>query len=198
MIGALPSQWACQYLLSFLFRYAMGLHKERRGKQMKLITKSLYFMDDQIYFGRSRRDLKTAVGKITKYAADGLGLEIKPDWQIYELKRTPLDMMGFLIHADGGITIRPRVFIRARRMAIRALRRRRISIEQARRICAYKGYFAPKKRILNLKSRKANKKYRLAEVFAKAAAVVSKFERRMKNESAVFAETRKNQVYAAS
>ena len=197
MIGALPSQWACQYLLSYLFRFAMELHKERRGKRTKLITHALYFMDDQIYFGRSRRDLKLAVGKIIRYAESELGLEIKPDWQIYELDKTPLDSMGFLIHADGAVTVRPRVFIRARRMALRVLRRAEISIEQARRICAYKGYFRPKKRALNLSSRKADKKYRLAEVFARAAAAVSKFERRKHHESTVFTEARKNSVYAA-
>lgn len=188
MIGALPSQWACQYLLSFLYRYAMNLYKERRGKRLKIISHAQFFMDDQAYFGSSRRDLKIAVGKIINYAKENLGLEIKPDWQIFELNKTPLDMMGFLIHADGAVTVRPRVFIRARRMALRALRRARIAIEQARRICSYKGYFHPKKRILNLRSKKADKKYRLAEVFARAAAVVSKFERRIKNESTVFAE----------
>lgn len=198
MIGALPSQWACQYLLSFLYRYSMNLHKERRDKRRKLITHALYFMDDQIYFGRSRRDLKLAVGKIIRYASDELGLEIKHDWQIYELGKTPLDSMGFLIHADGAVTVRPRVFIRARRMALRVLRRAEMTIEQARRICAYKGYFHPKKRILNLRSRKADKKYRLAEVFERAAAAVSKFERRKHYESTVFAEARKNQVYATS
>ena len=197
MIGALPSQWACQYLLSFLFRYAVSLHKERRGKRTKLITHALYFMDDQIYFGRSRRDLKIAVGKIIRYANKELGLETKPDWQIYELDKTPLDSMGFLIHADGAVTVRPRVFIRARRMALRVLRRADMTVEQARRICAYKGYFHPKKQILNLRSRKADKKYRLAEVFARAAAAVSKFERRKHHESTVFAEARKNPVYAA-
>ena len=61
MIGALPSESAAQYLMSFLYRYAAALHKERRGKQVKLISHALYFMDDQIYFGSSRKDLKTAV-----------------------------------------------------------------------------------------------------------------------------------------
>lgn len=197
MIGALPSQWACQYLMSFLYHYAMSLHKERRGKKVKLITHALYFMDDQAYFSQSRRDLKMAVGKIIKYAANELGLEIKSNWQIYELSRTPLDMMGFLIHADDAVTVRPRVFIRARRMALRALRRRKISIEQARRICAYKGYFDPKKRILSLRSRKVNKKYKLPEVFARAAEVISKFERRIHHENTILAEAGQNAVYAA-
>ncbi len=184
MIGALPSESAAQYLMSFLYRYATGLHKERRGRQTKLISHALYFMDDQIYFGSSRRDLKIAVKQIIKYAKDNLGIAIKPNWQICCIDETPLDAMAFVIHADAVVTVRPRVFIRARRTMLRFIRTRRMSIEQARRLCSYKGYFCPnpkkmkKKRIyLNLRIRKVERKLQFRRVFSIAAKIISDYER---------------------
>ena len=53
MIGAYPSQWAMQYMLSFVYRYAMGLHTERRGKSIKCVTAMFMFMDDMALFGSS-------------------------------------------------------------------------------------------------------------------------------------------------
>ena len=184
MIGALPSESAAQYLLSFLYRYATGLHKERRGKQVKLISHALYFMDDQVYFGSNRKDLKMAVRQIIKFAKDELGINIKPNWQICCIDDTPLDTMGFLIHADAVITVRPRVFIRARRTILRYLRTGRMTIEQARRLCSYKGYFMPnpqkmkKRRIyLNLRTGKIKRRLQFQRVFGHAAKVVSNYER---------------------
>lgn len=184
MIGALPSESAAQYLMSFLYRYATALHKERRGKQVKLISHALYFMDDQIYFGSSRKDLKTAVRQIIKYAKDEIGITIKPNWQICCIDDSPLDTMAFVIHADAVITVRPRVFVRARRMLLRFIRTKRMTIEQARRICSYKGYFCPnpkkmkRRRVyLNLKISKIERKLQLKRVFGIAAKVVSDYER---------------------
>lgn len=184
MIGALPSESAAQYLMSFLYRYATGLRRERSGKQIKLISHALYFMDDQIYFGSNRKDLKIAVRQIIKFAKDELGINIKPNWQICCIDDTPLDTMGFLIHADAVITVRPRVFIRARRTILRYLRTGRMTIEQARRLCSYKGYFMPnpqktkKRRIyLNLRTGKIKRRLQFQRVFGHAAKVVSNYER---------------------
>ncbi|GEM_PF-628042 len=203
MIGALPSETAAQYIMSYLYRFAMGLHKQRRGKSVKLINHALYFMDDQIYYGSSRRDLEIAVREIIKFANNELGLEIKPSWHISDIDITPLDAMGFVIHADSTVTVRPRVFIRARRAALRYLRHGRMTIKQARRLCSYKGYFHPNRKKcrkrhiwLNLKTRKADKKYKLAKVFAKAAAVVGRFERRRHYENTIHKQTGSNPVYA--
>lgn len=184
MIGALPSESAAQYLLSFLYRYATGLHKERRGKQVKLISHALYFMDDQVYFGSNRKDLKMAVRQIIKFAKDELGIEMKENWQICDIDQTPLDTMAYVIHSDASITIRPRVFIRARRTILRYLRTGKMPILRARRLCSYKGYFCPNPRksrrrhiYLNLHTRKLERRLHLTEVFAIAAKVVSNYER---------------------
>lgn len=184
MIGALPSESAAQYLMSFLYRYAMGLHKERRGRQVQLISHALYFMDDQVYFGSNRKDLKMAVRAIVKYANDELGVTIKPDWHIQCIDDTPLDTMAYVVHSDAVVTVRPRVFIRARRMMLRYIRTRRMNIKQARRLCSYKGYFCPNPKkmrsrgiYLNLRIRKIKHRLQLERIFSVAAKVISDYER---------------------
>lgn len=173
MIGALPSQWACQYLLSFVYRYAMDLHKMRRRKSQQLVTHMLLYMDDMLLFGSSRRDLKSAVRKIIAYTKDKFGLIIKPNWHIQSIDDAPVDIMGYANHSTGKTTIRTRIFLRARRIALRFLRRRRLNIQQAWRIASYKGYF------IHSDSRKIIKKLRLTDLFAVAARTISRHDRRI-------------------
>lgn len=173
MIGALPSQWACQYLLSFVYRYAMDLHKMRRRKSQQLVTHMLLYMDDMLLFGSSRRDLKSAVRKIIAYTKDKFGLIIKPNWHIQSIDDAPVDIMGYANHSTGKTTIRTRIFLRARRIALRFLRRRRLNIQQAWRIASYKGYF------IHSDSRKIIKKLRLTDLFAIAAQAISRHDRRI-------------------
>lgn len=173
MIGALPSQWACQYLLSFVYRYAMDLHKMRRRKSQQLVTHMLLYMDDILLFGTSRRDLKSAVRKTIAYTKDKFGLIIKPNWHIQSIDDAPVDIMGYANHSTGKTTIRTRIFLRARRIALRFLRRRRLNIQQAWRIASYKGYF------IHSDSRKIIKKLRLTDLFAVAARTISRHDRRI-------------------
>lgn len=175
MIGALPSQWACQYLLSFVYRYAMDLNKERRGKRRQLVTHMLLYMDDMLLCSTSRRDLKSATRKIVQYIKTDIGLTIKPNWHTQNIDDSPIDMMGFVNHASGKTSIRARVFLRARRMALRFSRRRRLTIQQARRVSAYGGYF------IHSDSRRAVKKLRLDDLFRASARKISDFDRRINN-----------------
>lgn len=191
MIGALPSQWACQYMMSFLYRHAMNLHKERRGKRAKLVSHALIYMDDILLTGASRKDLKMAVRSIVQFARDMLGLTVKPNWHIQRTDQTPIDMMGYVVHANGHITIRPRIFLRARRIALRCPRNGRLSLRQARRIGSYKGYFD------NSNSRKIRKKLQLEKVFRMAAKTISNHERRL-YESVLQSGTRNSIVYATA
>ena len=126
---------------------------------------------DILLFGMSRRDLKSAVRKVIKYAKDNFGLIIKPNWHIQSIDDAPVDMMGYVNHSTGKTTIRARIFLRARRIALRFLRRRRLNIQQARRIASYKGYF------IHSDSRKIVKKLRLMDLFAAAAQTVSRHDK---------------------
>ncbi|MCC8076403.1 MAG: hypothetical protein LIO95_10775 [Clostridiales bacterium] len=175
MIGALVSQFACQYLLSFAYRYVMDLHKSRRGKRYKLVTHALFYMDDQLLFSASRRDLKSAVRALIRYERDELGLTIKPTWAIQDMDKHPVDMMGYRHYSNGAVTIRPRILRRARRVTLHVLRRQHLALEQARRICAYKGYFK------HTNSRRIIKALRLRKLFTKAAATISRHDRRNQN-----------------
>lgn len=46
----------------------MSLHKERRGKRMKLVSHTLIYMDDILLTGASRKVLKMAVRSIIRFA----------------------------------------------------------------------------------------------------------------------------------
>lgn len=141
MIGALSSQYACQYLLSFAWRYVNDLNKTRRGKRTKLVNHSLFYMDDMLLLSGSRRDLKSAVRKLVKRVQINLHLTIKPNWHIQDIDKHMIDMMGYRIYANGKSTIRPRAFTRARRGALRFCRKQILNLNQARRANSYKGYF---------------------------------------------------------
>ncbi|GHV28106.1 hypothetical protein FACS18948_6610 [Clostridia bacterium] len=138
-IGSLLSQFLCNYALSYVYREVASLHKERRGKKSRLVEFQLFYMDDMLFMGSSRRDLKMAVRHIERYMRDKLGLTIKPTWHIKQLAREPIDMMGYVIHADVHVTIRASIFLRARRAF--ALAKRRMNIDIARRVVSYRGYF---------------------------------------------------------
>lgn len=170
MIGALVSQWAAQYLLSFLYARAMSCHKMRGQKSIKCVSHMLMFMDDMLLIGSNRRRLEYAVEDLIRYARDTLGLTIKPNWQIMELKGTcGIDMMGFVVYRTGKVSIRGRVFVRSRRMAMRCHRQGgTLSSRQARRIASYKGYYK------HSNSRYAVKSLGMHGVFTVAEAITSK------------------------
>lgn len=172
MIGSLVSQWACQYMMSFLYRYAKGLHYERRGTTYQSITHAMLFMDDQLYLGSNRKELKIAIEKIVIYANDVLGFSIKPNWHIYSLEDKSIDMMGYTISSTGQVEIRDRNFIRARRMCIRYENQGNfLTYRQCRRICSYKGYF------LNSNTDYAYKKYNFKKIVTYASQKISEQER---------------------
>lgn len=167
MIGALPSQWGAQYMLSFVYRFAKDLHQKRRGKQIQMVTRMILFMDDFALFSGSRKHLKKAVELIEEFMQAALGFSMKPGWHIRETAKSGIDMMGYVVHQTGKIAIRGRDFVRARRMAIRRLTGATFGKARAERTMSYKGFFD------NSDSRAAFKRYDLWSVFRYAAQVVS-------------------------
>lgn len=168
LIGALPSQWAAQFMLSFLYRYAMN-----NGA----VSHMVMFMDDMTLFSGNRRKLKYAVESLIKYASDILGLTIKPNWHIKKLVDCGVDMMGYVVHANGKITIRARNFIHARRLVLRYQRTGTLSYKQAKRLVSYKGFFKYSN------CRKVSQQMRMSTVFQKAQSLIGRVERNKKNES---------------
>lgn len=173
MIGSLVSQWAVQYLMTFGYRYIKGLHYERRGKSYKCVDHMLIFMDDMLMTGSNRKQLKSAVRKLKAYLQNDLGFVIKDNWQIHSIDEDPIDMMGYVVFANGHVEIRGRDFIRARRMALRYRSQGNfLTMRQCERILSYKGFF----KYSNSKS--VRKKYKFDEIFEYAAEKISVEERR--------------------
>ena len=168
LIGAFPSQWAAQFILSFLYRYAMD---------NKSVSHMVMFMDDMLLFSGNRRKLKCAVDSLIKYADDVLGLTIKPNWHIKKLTDCGVDMMGYVVHSDGKITIRARNFIHARRLVLRYQRTGRISYKQAKRLVSYKGFFKYSN------CREFSQRMNLPTVFRNAQSIIGRIERKKLNES---------------
>lgn len=171
MIGALTSQWAAQYLISFIYHYAMSL----RYRSRKAVTFGMLFMDDILFFSSSRSALKSAVKAVIKFAKSKLGYEIKGTWHIECIDRAPVDMMGFVVHANGKVTMRARNFIHARRLILRAERSGYLTYRQAVRLLCYKGFYKFSD------SRKAEQDLKLNKWFGLAQSIVSRHDRRLNN-----------------
>lgn len=169
LIGALTSQWACQYMISFIYRYAKEQGYERRGKNIKAVTHMLIFMDDMMLTGSNRKRLKKAVENTVSYTKQEFGWEIKPNWHIRALDDFDIDMMGYVIHRDGSVTIRDRDFVKARRMFLRC--QGGMTYSQAKRIMSYKGFF------VHSDSRTVRDKYHAESVWRNASKLISRKER---------------------
>lgn len=167
LIGALPSQWAAQFILSFLYR---------KGICLSGVNHMVMFMDDMLLMGSNRRKLKRAAETLSRYAEAALHLQIKPNWHVKKLANEPIDMMGFVIRYNGKITIRAKNFIRARRMLLRQ-QRKPLIYSQAKRLASYKGYFKYSD------CRKLRKEMKLKSAFEQAQRTISDYERRKRNES---------------
>lgn len=167
LIGALPSQWAAQFMLSFLYR---------KGICLDGVNHMVMFMDDMLLMGGNRRKLKRAAETLSRYAEAALHLQIKPNWHIKKLANEPIDMMGFVIRHNGKITIRAKNFIHARRMLLRQ-QRAPLVYNQAKRLASYKGYFKYSD------CRKLRKEMKLKSAFEQAQRTISDYERRKRNES---------------
>ena len=150
------------------------------------------FMDDMLLTGSNRRHLKKAIKRLEMFMLVNLRLTIKPNWQIMELKDNQgIDMMGYVVYRSGKVAIRARDFIRARRMALRAIQKDNISYRQAKRITAYKGYFKHTDCV------KAVKLYLLPRVWKRAQKVVSMHESRLRNGKSTFQRrTRQSEIHA--
>ena len=172
MIGALTSSWAVQFMLSFVWRYAMSLYHTRRGKKVKIINNGLFFMDDQLYTSSSRAKLVKAMAMLDKFTWDKLHYRLKENWQIHCIDDAPIDMMGYVIHGNGKVTIRGKNYVHIRRNFLRFNSSSHYSLRQARRACSFKG------KVKHTNNRKIIALYGVTKAVRVAASVVSEHDRR--------------------
>ena len=180
MIGAPVSQYAMQYMMSYAYRQVTAQHYTSHGEVRQRVSHCLIYMDDVLLLGGNARELQRAAKTLASYLRRDLHLTAKPRWSVLPVRDRPVDMMGFVLHPDGTITIRPRIFVRLRRMALRFARSRRLTISQARRVCSYKGYVYNRR--IKTACTRIVKKYRLNRLFKAAARAVSASQRRINHE----------------
>lgn len=140
-IGSYLSQFLANYYLSYAYHYVTEfLYTERRGKRINLVNYVLFYMDDIILFGSSKKNVKMASKKLEKYLNEKLDLHLKSTYQLFPLDSRPIDMMGFKIWTYK-TTVRERIFVRANKVFRKVNKNERITLEQARKIVSYYGYF---------------------------------------------------------
>lgn len=188
-IGSYLSQSLAMLYLSEIYHdvteNAARVRHCRNGerKRVRLVRRVIFYMDDIFLFGTSAKDMHRACRRIVNIAA-GLGLTIKPTWRVLRIKEADgsgqiLDAMGFKISRQV-VTVRRRVFLRARRAAIRAWQRlrhaERLSLMQARHIISYGGYFT------HSNSGHFSRKYHFPAVVKAAKLTISKHDKKHANE----------------
>lgn len=180
-IGSYLSQYLCNYYLSYAYHYASEqlckIRKTKRNgnKRVRLINHVLFYMDDFLLTGTSKKDVTKAMRMLVKYIRDFLGLTVKDVWQIQKFsEQEPIDMMGFVFRPNK-TTIRAKIFIKTRRQFLRAWRelrkRKYLSVERARRLISAFGWYK------HTDSFGIRKKLRIDEIVTIAREVVSKFEK---------------------
>lgn len=138
-IGSYFSLRMAQLILSFGYHHVESLGKVRRGQRRSLVSHQLWYMDDVLLMGPSKRDLKMAIRSLERHMRDEFGLSIKP-WKVARVgEDEPIDMAGFVVRPSR-TTIRPSIFLRA----MRAHRQydRHPTPALAARACAYWGWLS--------------------------------------------------------
>ena len=200
-IGSYLSQWLCNYYLSFAYHYAQQkLFKvqKRRGqeKRTRLFYKIIFYMDDILILGPRKADVKKAMLMLIRFFRDELGLEIKPNWKLFQVDYIGkdgkhhgdcIDMMGYKIYRDH-TEVRRSIFLRARRAYLRlrkqVQRRMEIALDLAYRCISYYGWFK------NSDSNHFKKKYGIEQLMKYA-------KRRVSIESKIHNRTAGSQLAAA-
>jgi len=167
-IGSLFSLRTMQLVLSFGYHHVESLHKERRGRMVRLVAHQIWHMDDVLLTGPSKRDLKMAVRSLERYLSSEFGLTLKP-WKVARTcDAEPLDLGGWVVR-ERRATIRGATFLRG----MRSFRdfERRPTVGKARRCTAYWGWFA------NGDNGGVMHRNHMGSTFAHARSLVSRAER---------------------
>ncbi|MDQ0414244.1 reverse transcriptase domain-containing protein [Mesobacillus stamsii] len=176
-IGSYLSQYLCNYYLSYAYHYAseqlfkIRETKKRGDKRIRLISHILFYMDDFLLTGSSKKDLKRAMKMLIKYINDFLGLIVKPNWKINKLSETePIDMMGFVFRKNR-TTIREKIFLKTRRYFLKVKKllkqNKSIPLHLAYQCISANGWY------VNTNSHKIRDKLNMDEIVSKCKKIIS-------------------------
>lgn len=131
-IGSYLSHFLANLYLSPIWRYIM---QEFKGE-----IHALFYMDDLCLVSSNKRILKKAISYIRTTITSKYKLTIKPNSGAIHLidKSRPLDLMGIRFNGDGSLSLRKRIFRRARRAMKRC--NKHTDVRKARRIISYNGW----------------------------------------------------------
>ena len=149
IIGSYLSQWLCNYVLSYLYRYMDSLCKIRKSNRdgdhsTRLIHHVLFYMDDILVLGSRATDVRSCMRQAKKWAKENLGLDFKDGFDIVnDIHYRKIDMMGYVIGLKC-TTIRKSIFLRINRQFIRAevyyRKNKHLTLHRARAIVSYYGF----------------------------------------------------------
>lgn len=125
LIGALTSQFAMIYMLSFA-----SARLRSHGFDV------FCFMDDFMIIGSNRKRMVDGIQDMESFMQDELGLSIKLGWSIQRItESTPLDFVGYRVYHDGKIEIRRRNI----RKILRYIHMPFLTFKQCKTIASMKG-----------------------------------------------------------
>nr|WP_297933850.1 RNA-directed DNA polymerase [uncultured Lachnoclostridium sp.] len=167
-IGSYLSQYLCNLYMSQLYHeISERMFITRRNKRINYVEHVLFYMDDILLLGCNSKLMHRCIKEIIEYTRDKLGLTIKPSWKMSQLKDNDfIDTMGFRIYRDH-ITMRRRIFLRARRAYVRAAKHGIPTAKQAKKCMSYYG------NLINTNSAKLIRKYKVVKISKQSRKVVS-------------------------
>lgn len=166
-IGSYLSQFLANYFLSYPYHYVSEmLYTTRRENRINLVNHVLFYMDDILLLGSSKKNVKKASKMLEEYL-NNMDLTLKPSYQLFPLDSRPIDMMGYKIYTYK-TTIRKRIFDRANKVYLKAKRNNfELTLEDAYKVVSYHGYFK------HSWSKKYFKKVKLKKTLKNAKEVIS-------------------------
>ena len=205
IIGGYLDAWLFNFAMSYLMRYLLSLRKVRRGKEIPLVIRCVSYADDVGLFFSNKSAAERVAKLADRWAREHLGMALRvsacplklctaEEEQARKRAERPaqrgspcLDMAGFRIHKSY-VTVRKRVFLRARRRLLRGWRELRrygtLLLSRAQSIISYNGFIA------NTTSRKFAEKYHVQKLLQVAKQVQTAALRRRE-------EKRRIRYYAA-
>lgn len=172
-IGTVLSASLCNYVLSYIYRYASNLTYQRRNKNYKCIRHQLFYMDDLFFIGQNKNKLDLAIKDIQSELDSNYNLSIH-DYVIYPTTK-PIDMMGYVISYDC-TTIRWKIFKRIKRLIYKSYKcleeNTFLALHLARKLTCYWGY------IMYTNSHKLMKQLNVKFIFNNAIKTISHYARK--------------------
>lgn len=132
-LGFYTSQWFSNWYLTAFDHYVTEVLKPAHYIRL---------MDDMVIFGANKRRLRRQMEAIREYLRNELGLELKGNWQIFQLsEKRPLDFMGFQFYPSRTV-LRDSIFLKSKRKTKRVAKKEKPTIRDLRQLMSYTGWYS--------------------------------------------------------